>query len=557
MTVICGLKTNHDGTVAVIADGELVFSYETEKTANNARHAPLDDVDIGAALAEHGIGFGDVDVFAIDGWAGGRVVAPTDRLTGTDGWLTVAPYAEAAAGDPVLAERRAKVVFDGRPIEYLSFTHAAGHVAGSYCASPFAARGEDALVLAWDGGMSPRLYLTHHDTAGIDALGPLFELVGNGYPVLAAHLDPFRRPAVELAREDIGDAELELPGKAMAYAGLGEVDPDLFPGIAEIIPDRAGPATRYSSFRYARALVELSAGRGLDSASLIATYQAYLAERLVAGLTSVLAGLGTPSPNLVFTGGCALNIGWNSALRASGLFAQVWVPPFPNDAGSALGTAAAAAMALERRAVLRWDVYRGQPLRPGRLEPSWVGRPCSPDRLAALLHDTGEPVVVLAGRAELGPRALGNRSILCPPTDAAAKDRLNRMKGREWYRPVAPVCLEDRAPDVFDPGTPDPYMLFTHRVRPNWQARIPAVVHVDGTARLQTVSAAQNPVLAEVLAGYERRSGIPVLCNTSANLRGRGFFPDLATAMRWGQASYLWSDGTLYENPALRFGAEG
>src|SRR5579859_1784428 len=551
MSVVCGVKTTHDGCVALIVDGALVLSYEAEKTGNNPRHAALADVSVDAALSAGGIAPGDVDVFAIDGWAGERVVAPTPRVSGADGWLPVAPYNERRAGDPVLAERRGKIVFDGQPIEYVSYTHAAGHVAGTYCASPFAQRGEDAFVLAWDGGMSPRLYHAESSAAGcrITALGPLFALAGNVYPVLAAHLDPFRCDDEALAGEDIGDAELSLPGRAMAYAALGEVATSLLTALAEVMPAAGGSASRLTSFPVARKIASLGAAHRLDSASIIATFQFYLGQRLIAALADRLRQHDAKAPNLCFTGGCALNIAWNTALRSCGLFSDVWVPPFPNDAGSALGTAMAACIVYERRSVLAWNPYSGQPLRPSRPAPGWTDRACSLAELAGLLHETGEPVVFLNGRAELGPRALGNRSILCAATDRRTTENLNRIKGREWYRPVAPVCLASEAPRIFDPGTPDPYMLFTHRVRDPWRSVIPAVVHIDGTARLQTVTREQNPGLTTLLEAYERRSAIPVLCNTSANLKGCGFFPDVASATGWGRTRYVWSQGRLYERP--------
>jgi carbamoyltransferase len=194
-------------------------------------------------------------------------------------------------------------------------------------------------------------------------------------------------------------------------------------------------------------------------------------------------------------------------------------------------------------------VYGGPALGPAPAGevPGYRARACPVDSLARLLHETGEPVVVLHERAELGPRALGNRSILAAPTTAAIKDRLNDIKFREEYRPVSPICLEEFAPSIFDPGTPDPYMLFDHRIRSGWVERIPAVRHLDGTARLQTVSAAQNPFVAELLSAYARLSGVPVLCNTSANLSGCGFFPDVTSALRWGRTRFVWSDGVLWE----------
>jgi carbamoyltransferase len=126
------------------------------------------------------------------------------------------------------------------------------------------------------------------------------------------------------------------------------------------------------------------------------------------------------------------------------------------------------------------------------------------------------------------------------------KDRLNDLKQRAWYRPVAPICLASRAAEVFDPGTPDPYMLFEHRLRPGWAERVPAVVHLDGTARLQTVDDHADLAAVAVLRSYERRTGVPVLCNTSANLPGHGFFPDAAAAAEWGGVRYIWSGGVLY-----------
>jgi carbamoyltransferase len=123
---------------------------------------------------------------------------------------------------------------------------------------------------------------------------------------------------------------------------------------------------------------------------------------------------------------------------------------------------------------------------------------------------------------------------------------LNTVKGREAFRPIAPICLEGRAAEIFEPGTPDPYMLFEHVVRPDWRGRVPAIVHRDGTARLQTVADEEPGHLGRLLRAYARLSGIPVLCNTSANFNGCSFFPDAGSAMRWGRVRFVWSDTRLY-----------
>ena len=136
------------------------------------------------------------------------------------------------------------------------------------------------------------------------------------------------------------------------------------------------------------------------------------------------------------------------------------------------------------------------------------------------------------GRSEYGPRALGCRSLMADPRDAANLERLNDVKGREQFRPVAPMVLEERAAEIFEGGPiPSPYMLFTHRVRPDWLDRIPAVVHVDGTARIQTVSAEREPAVARTLRAFERRTGVPVVVNTSLNTAGRPMVDDPRDAL--------------------------
>jgi carbamoyltransferase len=135
------------------------------------------------------------------------------------------------------------------------------------------------------------------------------------------------------------------------------------------------------------------------------------------------------------------------------------------------------------------------------------------------------------GRSEFGPRALGHRSLLAHPGRPENLERLNDVKGREQFRPVAPMVLEERARDVFAGPLPSPYMLFVHDVRPAWRNRIPAVVHVDGTARIQTVSRRDEPLVAAMLDAFERRTGLPVVVNTSLNTAGRPMVDDPRDAL--------------------------
>jgi carbamoyltransferase len=135
------------------------------------------------------------------------------------------------------------------------------------------------------------------------------------------------------------------------------------------------------------------------------------------------------------------------------------------------------------------------------------------------------------GRSEYGPRALGSRSLLAHPGRKDNLDRLNAVKGREEFRPVAPMVLADRAAEIFHGPLPSPYMLFVHTVDPAWRDKIPAVVHVDGTARVQTVDRAEQPLLAGMLESFAALTGLPVVVNTSLNTAGRPMVDDPRDAL--------------------------
>lgn len=549
--LICALKASHDGAIAVVEDGRLCFSVEMEKLDNGPRYGSLQNLSrVSEVLDRECLSLGDVDQFVVDGWYT-RAANGTRAVTLLDGSksveLPVAPYVDTVGDEGPL--RRHK--FDLRGLlggkGYASYNHVTGHIIGAYCTSPFAARGEDALVLVWDGGIVPRLYHVQAATRIVALASILLPISGNSFADFCAQFDPFSADLTGKCQEEVIRHDLSIAGKAMAYAALGKPESGVFSLFDEMI-------SRFPSIELENARTlgsQIAAERnellpGMSNADIIATFQSYLGRRLLDRLAAAVERkFPRQRPNLVISGGCALNIKWNTSIRASGLFDEVFVPPFPNDAGSAIGMAACESF---RRGNLElsWSVYSGPSLVAGSTPAGWRAERCDEAQLAQLLHSKGEPVTVLSGRAELGPRALGNRSILAPANDPGMKARLNAIKNREDYRPVAPICLEARAPEAFNPGTPDPYMLFEHRMRAGWAARVPAVVHLDGTSRLQTVSENSDSSVAKVLEVYSELSGLPVLCNTSANFEGCGFFPDVASAARWGRTPYIWSDGQLY-----------
>jgi predicted NodU family carbamoyl transferase len=236
---------------------------------------------------------------------------------------------------------------------------------------------------------------------------------------------------------------------------------------------------------------------------------------------------------LLISGGCGLNCDWNRMMRESGLFEYVFVPPCPNDSGAALGTAIDAQWYYTGAAEIEWSVYAGEEFVED-VEPDparYDVRPLVPAEVAQYL-ERGNIIGWARGRYEMGPRALGNRSILAAPFTAETTVRLNEIKQREGYRPIAPICLESDAPKWFVGSVQDPYMLFFNRVTSD---ELKAVTHVDGSARTQTVTHEQNPGIADLLVAFRNLTGFSVLCNTSLNFSGRGFINATSDLLRYGE----------------------
>ncbi|MGE5755247.1 MAG: carbamoyltransferase, partial [Planctomycetaceae bacterium] len=233
--------------------------------------------------------------------------------------------------------------------------------------------------------------------------------------------------------------------------------------------------------------------------------------------------------DLCMAGGVALNCVMNARVRDRGPFRRIWVQPAAGDAGTALG----AAVWIDAK-------ERGAGDRTYRMDHAYLGPSFGDDEIEAFLHRSRLPyrrlsdvprqvAEILArdrvigwfqGRMEFGPRALGARSILASPIHAAMQARLNEIKDREDFRPIAPVVIEEEAAEWFVGADISPFMLFTFDVRPDKADRIPAVRHTDGTARIQTVNRAQHPLYYDLLKAFQARTGVPVLVNTSFNTRG-------------------------------------
>jgi carbamoyltransferase len=225
----------------------------------------------------------------------------------------------------------------------------------------------------------------------------------------------------------------------------------------------------------------------------------------------------TGKDNLVFMGGCALNSSANTLLW--NIFGDVWIMPNPGDAGSSLGAAAA----LYGKHIEWKDPYLGHDL----------GGEYPVDKIIDGILKDGI-VAVATGRAEYGPRALGNRSILADPRDPLIKNKVNLIKQRELFRPFAPVVMEEFADKWFDMDFDSPYMQYTVKcLQPD---KIPSVVHKDGTSRVQTVNKDQHRGLWRTLNKFYLQTGVPVLLNTSLNIKGQPLLNDEADILAWEKA---------------------
>nr|BFE58180.1 carbamoyltransferase C-terminal domain-containing protein [Dactylosporangium thailandense] len=350
--------------------------------------------------------------------------------------------------------------------------------------------------------------------------------------------------------------------KVMALASYGR--PRFLPELRELVYPTGDGGFAVEPVDWA-ALAKARAADGEltdGHADLAASVQARLEEVLLALAQWIFDVAGRPA-TLTMAGGVALNCVANARIAAEGPFERVWVQPAAGDAGTALG----AALHLSSAAECPIAPMRGADLGRGWSEAALEDelrraalpytRPPDIAAEAAAVLAGGGIVAWYQGRGEYGPRALGHRSLLAHPGESAMTARLNDVKGREQFRPIAPMVRAERFGEVFDGVYPSPYMLFVHRVRPEWTDRIPAVVHVDGTARVQTVHPDDEPLVARLLAEFEARTGLPVVVNTSLNTAGRPMVDTPREAMElFGSAPVdLLALGPFAVHRAAAFGA--
>ena len=500
----------HDPSAALVIDGEIIAAAEEERFSrrkHGKEAVPFSTWEMPEHAASWCLRFAGIDARDLDGIAFSydpdlAMVGSHDLMGGTwEGLRTL--YVEHAPNF-------LKTILPGLPLERFRFVpHHVAHAASAYLAAPY----ERCAVLVADGrgecwsyfaGVARDRCLEAFATQDLPhSLGLLYERVtmhlgfkraSDEYKVmgLAAHGTPRHVDAFREAIRVTGDGRFTID------------EPDL---------ERFAPArTEQDAMLPAHA-------------DLAASMQVRLEEVLLE-LARWLHGR-TGERDLVMAGGVALNCVANARIAVEGPFERVWVQPAAGDAGTSLGAALYLANELG-------DTPR--PMTTAALGPGWsdaeIARELSTAGVAyehapRVVEDVAETIAAngivawFQGRSEFGPRALGHRSLLANPRYAENLERLNDIKGREQFRPVAPMVLASKAAQIFEGPLPSPYMLFTHRVRPEWRERIAAVVHVDGSARIQTVDHETEPLVADMLEAVERATATPVVVNTSLNTAGR------------------------------------
>ncbi len=509
----------HDPAAAVVVDGQIVAAAEEERFTrrkHGKQAVPFSTWELPVesarwCLAQAGLTPADLDAvgYSYDPRLMDDTAAELDGLDRDWEYLRTM-YAERA---PRFLQS-ALPGLDPAVVRYVR--HHVAHAASSALASPH----PDCAVLVVDGrGERTSMLAGSYRDNKIDVLATqsLPHSLGLLYESLTEHLG-FKRSSDEY--------------KVMAMASYGTPKfADRFRELIYAFGDggfRTEPVD-WNSFTPAR---EPGAGKGHaltrpepEHADLACSVQRVVEEVLL-DLVGWLRQR-TDHENLCLAGGVALNCVTNSKLYTQGGFTDVWVQPAAGDAGTALG----AALALAGEA--------GEPIAP--MPTAQLGRGFCAAEIEATLREAALPyerpadyaaavgdalaedqlVGWFQGCAEFGPRALGGRSLLADPRRIDNLERLNTVKGREQFRPVAPMVLAERADEIFSGGPiPSPYMLFVHDVADDWRAKIPAVTHVDGTARIQTVDRG-NPLLHATISRFADRTGVPVIVNTSFNTSGR------------------------------------
>ncbi len=530
----------HDSTACLLVDGRMAAVIEEERLTRNKHTGEFPEKAIQRCLDMYNLKPSDIDAVAVS------IKPSKDWFTKTLYGLSHITNARPFLKHEVLRARHKqrslwnwyrKMWPSGGPRVHF-VPHHESHAAGSFLVSPY----ESAAILSLDG-------------SGEWATSFLGEGEGTQVRCFQQSYFPMSLGSIyEAATEFCGFKPNYDEGKTMGLAPFG--DPKPFQKIVSDIVkvDEDGSIRidlsyfNYQFWGYQRCNQKFydtfgQPRKGKEFAdhhhNVAAAFQHVLEERALE-LCAVLRKK-TPHRHLIISGGVALNSVMNGRIVRESDFDDIYVMPAAGDNGTSIGAA-----------YYVYHVVHGHPRTQVHDDPylgtsysdEEIGRLIRECKLPAVKHDdiAGEAARLLAegrilgwfqGRMEIGPRALGNRSILANPTLPHMKDKINaEVKHREAYRPFAPSAIVEKQSVYFDNIGDSPFMLKVCPVRPEMRDKLPAITHVDGSARLQTVSKDINPMYHELISKFGEKTGVPVLLNTSFNIMGEPIVESPVNAIR-------------------------
>jgi carbamoyltransferase len=536
---VLGLNTyDHDVSACLLRDGVIAFAIAKERITREKHASGFYKEVIDYCLDAEGITLDDVDLIVRNCYIL-PVPEMEERLVYQDmpGFLPEHERAEATR-HPLYLEDSERVV---------SISHHLAHAYSAFAVSPF----EEGAVMIVDGVGSYRSDVVEPYPSA-DAATPLARESESYYKFNGSSIECLKKVWMEPDRGFLSDEFYNMPGLGALYSRASTYIFGDWNKCGELM----GLAP-YGRREQVKPLLELTGGElqvphwttefrqpyvtdgGNWEASPSMRHWEDLAWRVQDDTENVLLARArwlratTGAKNLCIAGGVALNCVANGRLARESGFEKVWIQPAAGDDGIAIGCAYYGYLEIlkQRRSFVMEHSYVGKRYTDREVEDatskflirSQITSSRSEDicRDAAKLLAEQQVIGWFQGGSEFGPRALGNRSLLADPRKPEMKDILNRrVKHRQAFRPFAPIVLAERAKDVFEGEEDSPFMLIAKRVRPEWRDRIPAIVHVDGTARVQTVREQTNPMLYRLLREFEALTGVPVLVNTSFNVKG-------------------------------------
>ena len=538
-TYVLGLNTyDHDVSACLLRDGAIAFAIAKERITRNKHASGFYKEVIDYCLQAEGITLDDVDLVVRNCYLL-PVPEMEERLVYFDapGFLPEFERGEAAK-HPLYRSGQDKVV---------SISHHLAHAYSAFAVSPF----EEGVVMIVDGVGSYQSDVMEAYPAS-DAATPLARESESYYKFKGTELECLKKVWMEPDRGFLSDEFYTMPGLGALYSRASTYIFGDWNKCGELMG--LAPYGRHEQVKH---LLELTDGKLqvprwtgdfkqphiFDGSSWEKSpsmrHWEDLAWRVQDDTENVLLARArwlretTGAKNLCMAGGVALNCVANGRVAREAGFENVWIQPAAGDDGIAIGCAYYGWLEIlkQRRSFVMDHSYVGKPYSEqeaaSALQKFLVRIQVDARRSDNVCRDTAKLLADqrvigwFQDRSEFGPRALGNRSLLADPRKPEMKDILNsRVKHRQAFRPFAPIVLAERMKDVFEGEEDSPFMLIAKPVRPEWRDRIPAIVHVDGTARVQTVREATNPMLYRLLKEFEALTGVPVLINTSFNIKG-------------------------------------